>query len=106
MAKLTKCEGNHGETAHLLGISPPALTKAVRDRGCPVKRRGGRGRAAVYSWKDVIAWRKADLAPSALEAANTRRYTALAEKTEAANDARRRELVESAEIRRCWAKLC
>lgn len=51
---------NRTEMADYLGIGMPTLDDWVR-RGCPVVRRGGRGRAWAFNSADVLAWRESDI---------------------------------------------
>lgn len=58
-------KATHRETAELLGITEPSLTKAVQERGCPVVAAGGPGKKATYDLRAVVAWRTAELKAAA-----------------------------------------
>lgn len=99
-----KLSGNHRETSKLLGISEQALWKAVKERGCPVARVGGKGKPNVYDWPAVIAWRIADLAPETLDlnAERARLAKEQADKTALENAARRGQMVDALVVVNEW----
>jgi phage terminase Nu1 subunit (DNA packaging protein) len=97
-----KFQGNHKETAQLLGISAEALRKAVRDRGCPVVAQSGKGVDAVYDWPSVVAWRVRDVTGKRLDLAAERARLARAQaiRAESENAHRAGDLVSLALVER------
>lgn len=97
--------GNHRETAQLLGISEQALWKAVNERGCPVKSRGGRGKETLYDWREILAWRIEDLQPDDLDLnrERARLAKAQADKTEQDLAVRRGELLPVGAVLQQWS---
>lgn len=95
--------GNHAETAQLLRISEQALWKAVKERGCPSL--GKFGRETRYDWREVFAWRIADLMPDDLDPARerARKDSEHADKLAMENAVRRGELAEVAQVERVWS---
>jgi phage terminase Nu1 subunit (DNA packaging protein) len=96
--KVSRFHGNHRETAELLGISQQALWKAVKERDCPVVGRDGA--ETVYDWREVLAWRVADLMPDDLDLnrERARLAAAQADKTEMANAESRAELIPRSRV--------
>lgn len=46
---------NRASLATAMGVSEPTIDRWVKE-GCPVEKRGGRGRAWEFSVPDVVAW--------------------------------------------------
>jgi phage terminase Nu1 subunit (DNA packaging protein) len=97
----------HRETAELLGISEPALTKAVQERGCPIVEAGGPGKKAVYDLRAVIGWRTAELRAALKEAEvqKARLNKAQADRTELEMRVRRGELVDRERMEQAMASV-
>jgi phage terminase Nu1 subunit (DNA packaging protein) len=95
-------QGNHRETAQLLGISEEALRKAVINRGCPVLEQGGAGRETIYSWPAVIAWRMQDVMPNDLSVERARLAKEQADRTGMENEVRRGRLADVDDVEREW----
>lgn len=99
--------GNGKETAQLLGISEPALVKAVRERGCPIAVPGAKGTEAVYDWRAVVAWRTDELRAAAkqLDVERARLSRAQAERTELELQRGRGRVVDRARMEQAMSEV-
>lgn len=99
-----KFQGNHRETAQLLGISEESLRKAVL-RGCPVLEQGGEGKETIYLWPQVVAWRMQDVIPNTLSVERARLAKEQADRTGMENEVRRGRLADVEDVEREWADM-
>lgn len=105
MPENERFQGNHRETAQLLGISEEALRKAVINRGCPVLEHGGAGKETIYSWPAVVAWRMQDVMPNTLSVERARLAKEQADRTGMENEVRRGRLADVEDVEREWADM-